>query len=106
MVEEGTEALQDLNREFKRVTSTWNKESQVNFVLAFVHSITYTDDLLTGFNEYYKSAIETLGDEEGDCEDSSILFASILSGLRFELALIVFPGSRFGPRTHRCRRQR
>ena len=95
MVEEGTEALQDLNREFKRVTSTWNKESQVNFVLAFVHSITYIKDERTGFDEYYKSAIETLGDEEGDCEDSSILFASILSGLGFELALIVFPGSRF-----------
>ena len=95
MVEEGTEALQDLNREFKRVTSALDKESQVNFVLAFVLSITYIKDERTGFDEYYKSAIETLGDEGGDCEDSSILFASILSGLGFELALIVFPGSRF-----------
>lgn len=93
MVREGTKALQDLVREFNQVMpQTWHAEQKVNFVLAFVQSLPYTPDkVTTGYDEFYRYAIETLVEGGGDCEDTSVLFASILSGLGFEVALIIPP---------------
>jgi hypothetical protein len=51
---------------------------KVSFVLAFVQSLPYTSDNVTeGYNEYPRFPIETLVDGGGDCEDTSILFATI-----------------------------
>lgn len=51
---------------------------QVSFALAFVQSLPYTSDNVTeGYNEYPRFPIETLVDGGGDCEDTSILFATI-----------------------------
>lgn len=92
MVYEGTQALQKLVREFERVTRNWKPERKVNFVLAFVQSIPWTDDSETGYDEFYKYPGETIVECEGDCEDTSMLLASILSGLGFEVVLINLPG--------------
>ena len=51
---------------------------KVSFALAFVQSLPYTSDNVTeGYNEYPRFPIETLVDEGGDCEDTSILFATV-----------------------------
>lgn len=51
---------------------------QVSFVLAFVQSLTYTSDsVTTGYDEYPRFPVETLVDEGGDCEDTSVLFATL-----------------------------
>ena len=51
---------------------------QVSFILAFVQSLPYTSDsVTTGFDEYPRFPIETLVDGGGDCEDTSILFATL-----------------------------
>jgi hypothetical protein len=51
---------------------------QVSFVLAFVQSLPYTSDsVTTQHDEYPRFPIETLVDDGGDCEDTSILFASL-----------------------------
>jgi hypothetical protein len=51
---------------------------KVSFILAFVQSLPYASDNVTeGYNEYPRFPIETLVDGGGDCEDTSILFASI-----------------------------
>ena len=93
IVQESTKALRRLVDEFREVMpQTWTKERKVNFMLAFVQSLAYTDDVTTGYNEFYKYAIETLVERGGDCEDTSVLFASILNGLGFEVALIIPPG--------------
>jgi transglutaminase-like putative cysteine protease len=56
----------------------YNSYDQVSFVLAFVQSLPYTSDNVTeGYNEYPRFPIETLVDDGGDCEDTSILFASL-----------------------------
>jgi hypothetical protein len=56
----------------------YSSYDQVSFVLAFVQSLPYTSDNVTeGYNEYPRFPIETLVDEGGDCEDTSILFASL-----------------------------
>jgi len=56
----------------------YSSYDQVSFVLAFVQSLQYTsDNVTTGYDEYPRFPIETLVDEGGDCEDTSILFATI-----------------------------
>ena len=93
MVYRGVESLEKLIREFNQVIPrSWTQKRKVNFVLAFVTAtISYEYDKTTGYNEYYKHPIETITEGVGDCEDTSILFASILSGLDFESALLVIP---------------
>ena len=56
----------------------YNSYDSVSFVLAFVQSLPYTSDKVTsGYDEYPRFPIETLVDDGGDCEDTSILFASL-----------------------------
>jgi hypothetical protein len=56
----------------------YSSYDKVSFVLAFVQSLPYTSDNVTeGYNEYPRFPIETLVDGGGDCEDTSILFATI-----------------------------
>jgi hypothetical protein len=56
----------------------YNSYDQVSFVLAFVQSLPYTSDkVTTNFDEYPRFPIETLVDDGGDCEDTSILFATL-----------------------------
>ena len=51
---------------------------EVSFVLAFVQSLEYTsDDVTSGHDEYPRFPLETIVDNGGDCEDSSILFATL-----------------------------
>ncbi len=51
----------------------------VSFVLAFVQSLPYTsDNVTTRFDEYPRFPVETLVDDGGDCEDTSVLFATIV----------------------------
>ena len=48
------------------------------FIVSFVQNLPYTsDDLTTGFDEYPRFPYETLYDNGGDCEDTSILAAAI-----------------------------
>jgi len=50
----------------------------ISFVLSFVQSLPYTSDsVTTGRDEYPRFPIETLVDDGGDCEDTSILFATL-----------------------------
>jgi hypothetical protein len=56
----------------------YNSFDKVSFVLAFVQSLPYTSDsVTTGHDEYPRFPIETLVDDGGDCEDTSILFATL-----------------------------
>jgi hypothetical protein len=63
----------------------------VELAAAFVQSLPYaTDDFSTGQDEYPRFPIETLVDNGGDCEDTSILMASILHSLGYGVILLVF----------------
>jgi hypothetical protein len=56
----------------------YNSYDQVSFILSFVQSLPYvSDNVTTGYDEYPRFPIETLVDDGGDCEDTSILLASI-----------------------------
>ena len=62
-------------------------------VVSFVQNLPYTsDDVTTGYDEYPRYPYETLYDNGGDCEDTSILASAMLHELGYEVALLLFPG--------------
>lgn len=64
----------------------------VSFVLAFVQSLPYTSDSSTqAYDEYPRFPIETLVDGGGDCEDTSFLFATVMSILGYDVIYISPP---------------
>ena len=86
--------LSGLVAELKRTASGkgFDDLETVGFVTAFVQSLPYsTDSVSTAYDEYPRYPIETLVDNGGDCEDTSILTASLLHNLGYEVSLILFP---------------
>ena len=63
--------------------------SEINFILSFVQeTVGYEDDYTTtGYVDYYKFPIETLYERGGDCEDKSILLATLLHILGYDVVL-------------------
>jgi predicted transglutaminase-like cysteine proteinase len=71
----------------------WNELERASFVLSFVQCLAYTDDSATaGFDEYPRYPLETLVENGGDCEDTSILYASLLKAMGTEVILVGPPG--------------
>lgn len=65
----------------------------VNLAVAFVQGLPYTVDSETSpFDEYPRYPIETLVDNGGDCEDTSILLASLLRAMDYSVVLLRLPG--------------
>jgi len=63
----------------------------INEMMGFVQNLEYTSDRVSaGYNEYPKYPVETLVDREGDCEDSSILLASMLDQFGYGSVLLIF----------------
>jgi len=61
------------------------------FIISFVQNLEYTsDDVTTGFDEYPRFPYETIYDNGGDCEDTSILAASMLKELGYGVVLLLF----------------
>ncbi|MDO8716581.1 MAG: hypothetical protein Q7J73_07230 [Dehalococcoidales bacterium] len=61
----------------------------VEFAAAFVQSLPYTLDSVTSpYDEYPRYPAETLVDNGGDCEDTSILLASILDRMGYKVVLL------------------
>jgi hypothetical protein len=62
---------------------------KINLVISFIQSLPYIpDEVTTPFDEYPRYPLETLVDNGGDCEDTSILAASLLKAMKFDVILI------------------
>ena len=69
----------------------FNGYQTVSFAAAFVQSLEYTSDTVTtGFDEYPRYPVETLVDNGGDCEDTSILLAAIIKDMGYGVVLLRF----------------
>jgi len=69
----------------------FNSLDEANFILKFVQNIDYAYDNNTkGCIEYWRFPVETLVDEKGDCEDTSVLYASILDALGYDTVLFYY----------------
>ncbi len=70
----------------------FSEYDSVKMVIAFVQSLPYTSDsVTTGYDEYPRYPIETLVDDGGDCEDTSILTAALLNEMGYGVILISPP---------------
>ena len=62
-----------------------------HFVISFVQHLPYTEDNVTaGFDEYPRFPYETLYENGGDCEDTSILVSALLREMGFEVVLLKY----------------
>ena len=61
---------------------------KAEFILSFVGNIEYVLDPDDGL-DHPKHPIETLWEKEGDCEDSSALYASIMESLGYDTVLVL-----------------
>ncbi|WII06780.1 InlB B-repeat-containing protein [Methanomassiliicoccales archaeon LGM-RCC1] len=75
----------------------------LNYILKFTQYITYqSDEEYMGYTEYWKLPLETLYDQGGDCEDTSILFCAIAHqcrekvNLNYKTALLLLPSHMAG----------
>ena len=65
-----------------------NRWETIGFVTCFVQQLAYVRES----GEYPKFPVETLADKGGDCEDSSILLATLLDRMGYDVLLVNPPG--------------
>lgn len=84
--------IKDLSNELDRLSSGFESVEKLNFILRFVHEVVdyELDSKTKNKEEFWRYPLETLVDGEGDCEDSSVLFASITDSLGFDTALLLY----------------
>jgi len=86
--------VQDVANKLKSFSEgkNYSQVDIINFILRFVQkNVIYASDNITkGQVEYWKYPVETLVDKKGDCEDSSVLFASIMDALGYDTALLFY----------------
>ncbi|UCF49346.1 MAG: hypothetical protein JSU91_06240, partial [Thermoplasmatales archaeon] len=70
----------------------YNTFTTANFILRLVQvNVEYIlDNESHGCIEYWKFPVETLVDKKGDCEDSAILYASIMDALGYDVVLLFY----------------
>jgi len=61
-----------------------------SFIVSFIQGLPYVEDYYTTFDEYPKYPIETFVERNGDCEDTSYLFASLVQATGIGTALVQF----------------
>ena len=70
----------------------FGKNEKLAFITAFVQSLPYTpDNVSTPFDDYTRYGFETLYDNGGDCEDTSILMATMLEEMGYKVVLVLMP---------------
>jgi hypothetical protein len=86
-------ALQPLANALRQAAPLTKPETLAAFALAFTQALPYKSDALTTpFDEAWRMPLQTLVDQEIDCEDSAILYVSLLSALGLDSGLILVPG--------------
>lgn len=83
--------VRQVSDELSVMTAGMDPVSRAGMVLTFVQTIPYLSDQETrGTSEYWKYPSETFWDGGGDCEDSSILYASIMNCMGYTTSVAVF----------------
>ena len=82
---------------FENSSKDYTEDEKVSLVLKFTQFIKYTldDETITRDEkdiDYPRYPTQTLFDRAGDCEDSSILFASLMKHMDKDVLLFTYPG--------------
>lgn len=71
----------------------YDRHRMIECFTACCQAIPYSDDAdTTGHDEYFRHPVETLWENTGDCDDTSILLAALLRRAKVECALLLSPG--------------
>lgn len=71
---------------------SYSSFAEMSSILAFAQSVEYKSDEETrGVPEFWKYAVETLYDQTGDCDDTTVLAASLLRELGHGVVILVLP---------------
>jgi len=95
LVEEGmTEELGTLVDHFQAISDEqrFSSYQELACILAFVQAIPYADDRETKGREYIRWPIETLYDDVGDSDCKSVLLATLLRALDYEVIIVEAKG--------------
>lgn len=95
MITTEDEALIEVANEFTNVSANkgYDANTEANFVLTFIQSLDYTSDKdTTGYDEYPRFPLETLAARGGDCEDMSVLYATLMILMGYDAVLFLKPG--------------
>jgi hypothetical protein len=83
--------IASLVHQLREMTADLDERDRVELTLRFVQSLTYAEDVVAiTDSEYPRYTVETLFDQGGDCEDTSILEAAILTEMGYDVALLLF----------------
>lgn len=83
-----------LVREFAviQVEEGLTDEERLKLMISFIQDMDYVaDPASAGQGDYPKYPVETLVDGGGDCEDTSILMASLLESIGYNVSLLLLP---------------
>ena len=88
--EQGKPVVRDLARKLEAIARS--ETDKVEVALSYVQSLPYSyDSISKGKDEYVRYPIETLVDGCGDCEDKSVLLATILHEMNIDFVLLMAP---------------
>jgi len=87
LIENIADTLHSLSKEYGL------EESKVpELCVSFIQSLNYTSDIASsGYDQYPRFPYETLYENGGDCEDTSILSAAILQEMGYDVVLLELP---------------
>ncbi|MFC2174803.1 hypothetical protein ACFLQ2_02940 [archaeon] len=87
IIQNFTNAILDYQDEYN-----FTKAETRDFVTAFVQNLKYSfDNATTPYDDYPRFPLETLYLEQGDCEDTAILLAALLSEMGYKVVLVHVP---------------
>lgn len=83
--------VSDIAKKLWNTEPLFSEEKKLNLLLSFVQAVPYvSDEESVGRRDYPKYPVETIVDKGGDCEDKSILFASLCRALGYKVVLLLY----------------
>ncbi len=84
-------AMEELHQHLTNLGKDMDRKTYASFVLRFVQTIPYMSDIESrGTDEYWKFPTETLWDGNGDCEDKTILYGTLMGMSGYRMAFVMF----------------
>lgn len=81
--------IDSLAHQFEIMSAGMSDLETLDLVLSYVQNIPYMlDSVSSDAEEYWKYPLETIVENNGDCEDTSILFCSIVKKMGYDTALM------------------
>ena len=79
--------------DFNTMYASKSDADKLDILLTFTQYIPYQyDSEYKGLEEYWKYPVETLFEQGGDCEDTSLLFCAIAKAMGYDTAILLFDG--------------